>query len=199
MAMKQISVLERDAVLDELTLATAPTCGVSNLTVVYHNAQTHAWAMEVYDRVAQQAARGSVRATWWKICDLVEPGVLAGAVSTAMRADVVVVAVDAAEGLPFPFNVWVDTWLPHRLQTGGSLISLIGSPEQSNGHLNHTREYLRAVARAGGFKFLLEERRLSQHRIPFFPNPTPILRAHLHPVELRPLVGVSRGVMHRAA
>ena len=197
--MKQTSVLERDAVLDELTISPTPVAEVLNITVVYHNAQTHAWAMEVYDRLVRLADNESVRATWWKISDLSEPGVLAGAVSTAMRADAIVVAVDAAEGLPFPFNVWVDTWLPHRMQTAGCLIGLIGSSEPPNGHLSRARDYLRAVARAGGLEFLLQERRLSTQTASALRHPARASRSNLHPVEMRPLVGIGRRMIHRAA
>jgi hypothetical protein len=197
--MKQTSVLERDAALDNLPRTSTPAGGALNITVVYHDAATRAWAREVHNRVAKLAGKQCVRATWWKISDLVEPGVLAGAVSTAMRAEVIVVAVDAAEGLPFPFNVWVDTWLPHRMQTAGCLIALIGSSEQANGHLCRAREYLRAVAHAGGFEFLLQERRLPVQTDPLFRHPARASRSNLHPVEVRSLVGVGRGIVHRAA
>ncbi len=197
--MKQTSVLERDGAVNVLTISPTPATQMLNITVVYHNAQTHVWAMDVYDRVVRLADKESVRATWWKISDLAEPGVLAGAVSTAMRADVIVVAVDAAEGLPFPFNVWVDTWLPHRMQTAGCLIGLVGSSEPPNGHLNRARDYLRAVARTGGFEFLLQERRLPIQTPPAVRQPMRVLRPSLHPVEMRALTGVGRRVIHRAA
>jgi hypothetical protein len=197
--MKQTSVLERDACLDELTLSRAQTPNALNLTVVYHDARTQAWAREVYGRVAKLAGKKLIQATWWKIDDLVEPGVLAGAVSTAMRADIIVVAIDAAEGLPFPFNVWVDTWLPNRMQPAGCLIALVGGAEQANGHLNRARDYLRTVARVGGFEFLLEERRLPLPSALSLSQPVRGLRPNLHPVEMRPLLGVGRGVVHRAA
>jgi hypothetical protein len=197
--MKQTSVLEQDGALDGLRLALAPKAHALNVTVVYHNAQTLGWAREVYDRVTKLAGKLPVRATWWKISDLVEPGVLAGAVSTAMRADVVVAAIDAAEGLPFPFNVWINTWLPHRRQVAGCLIALIGGAEQANGHSNRARDYLRAVARSGGFEFLLEERPLCVQPAPLLSHPPRTSRPHLHPEELRPLIGVGRGVVHGAA
>ena len=171
-AMKQTSVLERDAARDRVTRGPEPEDYALNLTVVYHDARTQAWAREVYDRVTKLAGREWVRATWWKISDLVEPGVLAGAVSTAMRAEVVVVAIDAAEGLPFPFHVWVDAWLPHRGRGVGCLFALIGGSEPASGASHRVREYLREVARMGGFEFLLEERRLPEQ-----PSSSPRVRS----------------------
>jgi hypothetical protein len=174
-AMKHIHVLERDAALVQVTRDPEPEDYALNLTVVYHDARTQAWAREAYDRVTKVAGKEWVRATWWKVSDLVEPGVLAGAVSTAMRAQVVVVAIDAAEGLPFPFHVWVDTWLPHRSHSAGCLYALIGRSEPRAAHAERVREYLREVARMGGFEFLLEERRFPAQPVasPRVPSKTP--------------------------
>ncbi len=158
--MKSIHVLERDAALEQGTHPTAPEDCAVNMTVVYQDAHTRSWAQEVSDRVTKVTGKDWIRATWWKISDLVEPGVLAGAVSTAMRAQLIVVAIDAAEGLPLPFHVWVDTWLPHRPHGAGCLFALIGRSEPGTHAPQRVREYLREVARMGGFEFLLEERRL---------------------------------------
>src|SRR5262245_17129811 len=92
-----------------------------NIMVVYQDEQTHNWATQL---ATSQRNGHEEHYTWWKIDDLSEPGVLAGAVSTAMRADVIVVAVLTGTGLPLPFYVWVDTWLPHRHLTEGKLIAL---------------------------------------------------------------------------
>ena len=197
--MKQTSVSEQVAGLDGLTVFPPPAGRNLGVTLVYHDPPTHAWAGEVYERLRKLAGKDSVRATWWKISDLMEPGVLAGAVSTAMRADVVVVALDAAERLPLSFHVWVDTWLPNRLQVAGCLVALIGSVEQPNGQSSRMREYLRAVAREGRLEFLLEERRLPVAPAPFSCHPLRYSRPDLHPVQMRSLVGVGRGIRHRAA
>jgi hypothetical protein len=197
--MKQIHVLERDAALNQVTHASASEDYALNLTVVYHDARTQSWAREVYDRVASVAGREWVHATWWKVSDLVEPGVLAGAVSTAMRADVVVVAIDAAEGLPLPFHVWIDNWLPHRKQATGCLFALIGRSGPANAHSSRVREYLREVARMGRFEFLLEERRLLAQSAAESHHPVRASRPQPHAVEARALAGVGRGVIHRTA
>ena len=165
-AMKHTNVLERDAALNQVAHPSAPEDYAMNLTVIYHDARTQAWAREVYDRVARLAGREWLRATWWKISDLVEPGVLAGAVSTAMRAELIVVAVDTTEGLPLPFHIWVDNWLPHRRQAAGCLFALIGRSEPPNGRSSQVREYLREVSRMGRFEFLVEERRLPSEAAP---------------------------------
>jgi hypothetical protein len=57
--------------------------------------------------------------------------VLAGAVSKAMRADVIMVAIRATEGFPLPFYVWVGSWLPHRLRGKGELVALVAPPKHA--------------------------------------------------------------------
>src|SRR5262249_34416018 len=97
-----------------------------NIVFLYQDGPTRKWAKEVYERVTHVAGPETARATWWRISDLSEPGVLAGAVSTTMRADVIVVAVRTGEGLPLPFYVWVNAWLPHRAAQTGALVALLG-------------------------------------------------------------------------
>jgi hypothetical protein len=130
------------------------------VTVVYEDEPTRQWAREVCERVAKLLGNEAVRGTWWKMSGLAEPAVLAGAVSMAMRADVLVVAIHAAEGLPLPFYVWTEAWLPHRAGVDVALVALITIPERPSLQLERAREYLRSVARQGRFDFLLEERKL---------------------------------------
>src|SRR6516162_2815851 len=124
--MTQTTASERVAPWDEWA-ATAPGAGYTlSIVFVYQDSQTRKWAKEVYERVAKIAGQETARATRWRMSDLSEPGVLAGAVSTAMRADVIVVAVRTGEGLPLPFYVWVNAWLPHRGPQMGALVALLG-------------------------------------------------------------------------
>src|SRR5512139_2216093 len=99
--------------------ASAP---VKNIMVVYQNPQTRDWAIEA---CPQRNGRPQ-RTTWWNVNDFSEPGVLAGAVSTAIRAEVIIVAINKGPGLPLPFYVWVNSWLPHRNLTEGKLVRLLG-------------------------------------------------------------------------
>ncbi|HWX22712.1 MAG TPA: hypothetical protein VN578_22645 [Candidatus Binatia bacterium] len=140
-----------------------------NVLVLYQDAQTRQWAGEVCERVAGLISHDAVRTTWWKMRDLSQPAVLAGAVSTAMRADIIFTAIHAAEGFPLAFYVWVDSWLPHRPQGTGALVALIGLPERMLPQMDRGRDYLRAVARKGRLDFLIEERRL----LPVAPVPSP--------------------------
>src|SRR6266571_3642093 len=119
-AIRQGSVPEQITGLDKLGIAGLGAGNGLNVVLVYEEAETRQWAREVYERVSKFAGAGKVRATWWKIGELNQPGVLAGAVSMAMRAKLIVVATRGAEGLPLPFYVWVNGWLPHRFSAAGA-------------------------------------------------------------------------------
>jgi hypothetical protein len=120
---------------------------VTNVMVVYQDAHTRKWATNFYP--AKVKGCDEVKCSWWNLNDLSEPGVLAGAVSTAIRADVIVVAVLTGTGLPLPFYVWVDSWLPHRKLTEGKLIALVGLAKERKNKVDNGRAYLREMARQG--------------------------------------------------
>ena len=158
--MIQMTLSEHAASLDGLA-SVSPATGYSlNVVFVYQDPQTRKWAKSIYERMARLAGPESARATWWGISDLSEPGVLAGAVSTAMRADVIVVAIRASEGLPLPFYVWVNSWMPHRGLLTGALVALLGLAGKPNPHTGRVRQYLETVARQSRLDFLPEEREL---------------------------------------
>jgi len=131
-----------------------------SLVILYHDKRSQDWAKEWSDRMLKFDGVHAFRPTWWKLSDLSAPGVLAGAVSTALRADVMVVATDASEGMPLPFYVWVKSWLPHRPQTGGAMIALLGQPKPRNRWSGRLTKFLSAVARQARMEFLKQERLL---------------------------------------
>ena len=152
---EHIALLDKHIVLSPK--GDSPICFVC----VYEDTETREWAGKVYDRVSKLAGRQTVRPTWWRLSNLNSPGVLAAAVSTAMRADVIVVSVRAAEGLPLPFYAWTNTWSQHRFQTAGLLVALLGAPEQPSQKSGRVGDYLRAVAREARLDFLSELRNLA--------------------------------------
>ncbi len=159
--MKQTTVSEQIIRLDRLAKESAGTGVALNLTVVYEDADTRKWAREIYDRTSKLTGPQGVRATWWRISDLSAPGVLAGAVSTAMRADAIVIATRATHGLPLPFYVWVKAWLRNRLSPSGTLVALIGENQESNVKRGGVKEFLQATANAARLEFVNQEKRLT--------------------------------------
>src|SRR5271170_7930211 len=146
--MKSRSVSKKLINLNKLPLPAAEDGHKLKIALLYQDSETRKWAREVSERVAKTAGPETVQATWWNISELCEPGVLAAAVSTAMRADVIVIARDAAQRVSYPFYVWVESWLPHRHEAAGALVALIGSSAPAKARTEQACEYLRAMARA---------------------------------------------------
>jgi hypothetical protein len=128
------------------------------ITVVYDDAQTHTWAVEVYQKIQGILGAQAVRGTWWNVADLAEPGVLAGAVSKAIRSDLIVVAVSCSEGLPLPFYFWVNAWLPHRVNGVGALVGLLAAPVHKTTQSGRLKRYLQSVARRARMDLMVGER-----------------------------------------
>jgi hypothetical protein len=114
------------------------------------------WAQEVGRRLAACVGQSGLRATWWNLDDLSQPGVLAGAVSRAMRADLIVIAIPETEGQPLPFYYWINSWLPHRSPGQSGLVALLGTPRRANNWSGRLRKYLRAVARYRRMETIIE-------------------------------------------
>ena len=74
--------------LDNLVHSAAAAERHLNITVNYEDVRTQQWAGDICAMVKSRAGSHPVRPMWWKLDNLVEPGVLAGAVSTALRADI---------------------------------------------------------------------------------------------------------------
>jgi len=140
--------------------ASAAEGSALSVAILYQDGPTKLWARQLCERVTRIVGQDGFRATWWKMSDLTEPGVLAGAVSMAIRADVLVVALHASQDLPLAFYVWAEAWMPHRLAAAGSLLALIDLPDQPSSQSDRAREYLHAIAQQARLDFLVEERKL---------------------------------------
>jgi hypothetical protein len=128
--------------------------------VLYQDDQTRQWAGEVHTLARKLVGRNSLSTTWWNIQVLNEPAVLAGAVSTAMHSDMIIIAMQADAELPLAFYYWADAWLPHRHREPGALLALLGFSDRFQGKPERIREYLRTLSHRGGLDFMFHERQL---------------------------------------
>ncbi len=128
--------------------------------IIYSDETTHRWAEKAFAKAAGDQ-RHAFRSTWWKMSDLGQPGVLAGAVSSAMRSQLIIVATRSGGNFPLPFYIWASSWLPHYVSSGGSLIGLIGTNGESG-----ARNYLLSLARIAGLAASIEERDLPITAVP---------------------------------
>lgn len=133
---------------------------------VYQDAATREWATQVASHAIQLVGQRSAHSTWWKIGELGEPRFVMDAVQAAVTADLLIVAVRAADKMPFDLYEWIESWLPHRFQSAGALIALIGAPEQPGIDASHLRRYLQEVAWRADLEFLSQVKTLPLE----FPN-----------------------------
>ncbi len=130
-----------------------------SVTFVYQDDQTHTWAKAVSQKIAKLTGEEGVRETWWKVGDLDAPGILAGAVSSALRADLIIVATHG-EGMPLPFYVWINLWWPHREEVSGGLVALVGAPQPAAAQAGRVGDYLREVAQQARMEYFSAEKLL---------------------------------------
>jgi len=147
----------RNIGLDRLVTSLPTAKCVMNVTALYDDSPNRCSATDVYQRVQELVGVESVRSTWWKLSDLRQPGVLAGAVSKAIRSDMIIVAVRASEGLPLPFYFWINAWLPHRPHGLGALVAILGVPDPRQAEAGRLKKYLRVVARRARMDLLVAE------------------------------------------
>ena len=73
--------------LDQLVAGVSGAKRGPRIAFVYQDEEARSWAREISQRITKLAGEEGVQASWWKIGDLTAPGILAGAVSSALRAD----------------------------------------------------------------------------------------------------------------
>jgi hypothetical protein len=130
------------------------------IAVVYQDTLAQSWAIQMCRPVRQKFGVENIQNTWHSVYSLSDPEVLLEAVNAALAADVIVIAVHAADEMPPELCAWIDVWLPRRLARVGALAALIGVPGEPAPEAIRTQEYLQAVARRGMLDFLPHERRL---------------------------------------
>jgi hypothetical protein len=156
--MPRRAELDPSANLEKLVVGLPTADSSLNVAVLYLDSTTHRWAEQVYQKVETTLGTGAVRGTWWNLGDLREPAVMAGAVSKAIRADMILLAVSTSEGLPLPFYFWVNAWLPHREAGAGALVALLGAPLPRTTESGRLKKFLRTVARRTRMELLVTER-----------------------------------------
>jgi hypothetical protein len=157
--MAHSNILNRMAPSDEALIALAEDEPALNVTMVYEDLATRRWAMETWGRATQMTGEGNISVTSWSIGDLARPEILAEAILSAARADIIVIAVSAAEKLPIDLCVWIAAWVPRRARRVGALVALIGLSQEPDDHQAFSaRDFLWMIALKGGLDFFPRER-----------------------------------------
>jgi hypothetical protein len=165
---------------DEWEAALAGSGYEFKIAVVYQDMLAQSWAIQMCRPVRQKFGGENVQNTWHSVRSLSDPEILVEAADAALAADVIVVAVHAANELPPELCAWIDMWLPRRRARAGALAALIGVTGEPASQTICTQEYLLAVARQGQLDFLPHERKLAaESGVPFTPPTTEPARASM--------------------
>jgi hypothetical protein len=124
------------------------------IVIVYQGTLAQDRARQMCHPVRQKFGGEYVQDTWHEVNSLGNTEILLEAVRAALTADVIVIAVQAADELPPELCVWIDLWLPRRRARAGALAALIGVAGQPEPQAARTQEYLQAVARRGQLDFM---------------------------------------------
>ncbi len=120
------------------------------------------WTTQVYSLAMQVVGPPSVQIACWTVGALAQPGERQAANAAAANADILIVSVCAARELPLNVHLWIDSWLPCRLQRTGALVPVLGVPPQPSPFPARVREYLHDVATLAHLDFLPHERTLPE-------------------------------------
>ena len=166
--MAHSNILERIAPAGQAPIARTENEPGLNVTMVYDDSTSLEWTMEMWNRVTQIAGDENISFASWSIDSLAQPELFTEAVLSAAQADVIVIAVSAAERLPVDLCVWIGTWVSRRARRAGALVALIGLPRESAPQAFSTQDFMRLVALKGGLDFFSQERVLPEVSTDFF-------------------------------
>jgi hypothetical protein len=156
--MKEVEPLKSTVSADDVTIVADESGYVLNIAGIYQDIVTRDWAIQICQQATQSARVGHVQNSWFNVSSLSDPGILENAVGAALRADVIVVSIYAADELPIELSVWFDVWLPRRPARVSALTALIGVTDSLDSESLRTIKSLEAVARKGQLDFIPQER-----------------------------------------
>ncbi len=145
---------------DELESASRSSGYEFKIAVVYQDTLAQGWAIQMCRPVRQKFGGENIQNTWHSVHSLSDSKILVEAAEAALAADVIVIAVHAADELPPELCAWIDVWLPRRLARVGALAALIGVAGKPASQAIRTQKYLQAVAQRGRLDFLPHELKL---------------------------------------
>jgi hypothetical protein len=158
--LRTVARWERTVLSDVVSFPPDESAYALKIVGVYQDSITREWARQMCHPVTQGIGDEWVLNTWYQVNDLGDTGILLDAVHAALRADVIVVSVHAADELPVELCTWFDVWLPRRPPRVSVLAAVIGVAGQPGSQAERTQEYLQAVARRGQLDFVPHKRTL---------------------------------------
>lgn len=123
------------------------------LAVVHEGAEAAGWAARVIDRAVAIVGEKSVHIGCWTAEELSDPALLSRAIRDAAAADLLMVALPAAEALPGGLYAWLIASVARRSQPG-LLVALLGVAPRHSAVASRLRLWLRGLARSSRLEFL---------------------------------------------
>jgi hypothetical protein len=88
-----------------------------------------------------------VEESWWTFHALAHPTLRDFTLEDAARADIIILALEAAADPPWMVRAWVDTRANRRIIDEGALVLLLAAPIEENSNPGGVEHYLREAAR----------------------------------------------------
>ena len=100
------------------------------LVVAYEDEITRSRAIALYENLAGHLNNDhEVRYSWWKFHFLYDPALLKRAITAAIDADLIIVALRDAGEPPWIARNWIEKWLAGKGRRDGALVALVeGAP-----------------------------------------------------------------------
>jgi hypothetical protein len=128
-----------------------------HIGVVYQDEMTRQWAQHAVARAAAVAGKDHADCEWWDMHQLSNPAVGSAAFYGIELADIIIIAIRAADRLPVAFYAWVSSGLTHRSQRDGLLVALLAAPKGPCPALGALCCYLETAARTHHLDFLCSD------------------------------------------
>ena len=112
------------------------------ISVVYQDEMARQWASRAVEEAAAVVGGDSVSCSWWDMHKLTNRAIGAEAFSGGHAADIIIVAVRAADRLPVGFYIWLSSFLEQRFCRDGLLVALVDGTRSIGAALQHCLETL---------------------------------------------------------
>jgi hypothetical protein len=126
--------------------------------VVSEDSISRSWASQFCDQLSRVVGSEGLSVTWWAVDDLAQPEISIEAIRDAIEADLIIVSARTEAKLPLELRGWIDGWRPCRRDRPGTIVALVGAPEEAGGAWSSGLSYLQAVAREAGLSYLRQDR-----------------------------------------
>ena len=130
---------------------------ILKVVAIYDDAAAQEWAVKLWGHFTRMAGAEVDCVGASSVRGLNDTRVRRDATWAAIDADIILVSIHATEEFSAAFCCWMDAWVALRPLRAGVLIAVVDGSGRSNRQVAHTRQYLHAVARRSGLKFLLME------------------------------------------